>query len=244
MPSGRTHDRITLWSLPVVVFVSLLLTGSSALTLSVLGGFLFGGLMLGPDLDTRSIHFRRWGWLRWIWVPYRNSIAHRSPLSHGPIIGTTLRVLYVLVLLGLAIAVGMALINELLNLTWTWGQLRGTLELGVVRYGRFLAAAAVGLELGALSHYTVDWGLSSYKQVRKRYPTEGIRALLIPFQPSRRRKATPQRRAKRPMPKKPPQPAHPPRKQRRRTSDPPKPRRPEQQGSPYHEVDLPDFRNR
>lgn len=207
MPSGRTHDRITLWSLPIVVLASLLLTGSSALTLAVLGGFLFGGLMLGPDLDTRSIHHRRWGWFRWIWVPYRNSISHRSLLSHGPIIGTTLRVLYLLLILGMAIAAGMAILNEVLYLTWTWGQMGRLIELSLSRHGQILMAAAVGLELGALSHYTADWGLSSYKQVRKRYPKDGLRSLLLPFKPlvksrskprpKRHRRAKPGRRTRR-----------------------------------------------
>ncbi|MGB3612739.1 MAG: metal-binding protein [Elainellaceae cyanobacterium] len=196
MPSGRTHDRITLWSLPIVVGISLWLTRSSTLTLALIGGFLFGGLMLGPDLDTRSIHHNRWGWFRWIWVPYRNSISHRSPLSHGPVIGTTLRVIYLLVVMGLTTAAGLAITNEVLGLSWTWGQLRQLLADGLTRYGHILTAAVVGLEVGALGHYTSDWSLSSYKQVRKRYPHDGWRSLLIPFK-SPKKKRSPKRTAPR-----------------------------------------------
>ncbi len=94
MPSGRTHDRITLWSLPAVAGLSFSLTRNGNLTLLIATGFLFGGLMFGPDLDIHSRQYQRWGWLRWIWQPYQHNLRHRSFLSHGPIIGTALRVFY------------------------------------------------------------------------------------------------------------------------------------------------------
>lgn len=189
MPSGRTHDRITLWSLPIVAAVSLWATRSSTLTLAVVGGFLFGGLMLGPDLDTRSIHHQRWGWFRWIWIPYRNSISHRSPLSHGPVIGSTIRVIYLTVVVGFATVFALAAFNEVLGMGWTWGALGQLISARASQYRQVAIAAAVGLEAGALGHYASDWALSSAKQVRKRYPKEGWRSLLIPFRPSKSRKA-------------------------------------------------------
>ena len=66
MPSGQIHDRITLWSLPWIVVVSLLVTRNGSLTLILAGGFLFSGLMFGPDLDIHSIQFKRWGILGFI----------------------------------------------------------------------------------------------------------------------------------------------------------------------------------
>ena len=99
MPSGRTHDRITLWLLPWVVGLSLLITRRAELTLLMAGGFLFSGLMFGPDLDIYSIQYQRWGVLRLIWWPYRSLLRHRSWLSHGPIVGTTLRIVYFLAFL-------------------------------------------------------------------------------------------------------------------------------------------------
>jgi uncharacterized metal-binding protein len=104
MPSGSTHDRITLWSLPIITGLTAAVTRSGNLTLLVSGGFLFSGLMLSPDLDLHSLPFKRWGWLRWIWIPYQKAMHHRSVFSHGPLIGTTLRVLYLaswMALLGL-----------------------------------------------------------------------------------------------------------------------------------------------
>jgi len=94
MPSGRTHDRITLWTLPLVSGIAYFLTQSGKLALILAGGFLFSGLMFGPDLDIHSVQYKRWGWLRWIWIPYRSAIRHRSHFSHGLIIGTFLRWVY------------------------------------------------------------------------------------------------------------------------------------------------------
>ena len=101
MPSGSTHDRITLWSLPWVVGLTLLLTRNGDLTLIVTVAFLFSGLMFGPDLDIYSVQFKRWGKLRWIWLPYQNLLRHRSIISHGLIIGTVVRVIYLLSLLAI-----------------------------------------------------------------------------------------------------------------------------------------------
>jgi uncharacterized metal-binding protein len=168
MPSGRTHDRITLWSLPIVGGVTLAVTRNSLPTLMICAGYLFGGLMLGPDLDLESIHYKRWGWFRWIWLPYRKSIKHRSPYSHAPIVGTTLRVVYLLAWLGFASCLGIALVNELFNVGWTWGGMgRGT-GLFLQRYFAEGVALCVGLEFGAFSHYTADWLVSSYKRRKKK----------------------------------------------------------------------------
>ncbi|TGG85888.1 MAG: hypothetical protein ERJ67_04215 [Aphanocapsa feldmannii 277cV] len=107
MSSGHQHDRgtvilalgvglgLTWWSLPVA------LTGGLAI--------LIGGLWLSPDLDLVSRPLRRWGLLAPLWWPYRRCIPHRSPLSHGPLIGMTLRLLY----LGSWIALAWGLLHVL-----------------------------------------------------------------------------------------------------------------------------------
>ncbi len=64
MPSGRTHDRITLWCLPIVAVGTYMLTQQLPWMLIASGGFLFGGLMFGPDLDIHSVQYKRWGILR------------------------------------------------------------------------------------------------------------------------------------------------------------------------------------
>lgn len=167
MPSGKTHDRITLWSLPLVVAFAWAITRNSTLVLLTCGGFLFGGLMLGPDLDIHSVHFKRWGWFRWIWIPYRGSMRHRSPLSHAPIVGTVLRVVYLVVWLGIIGFVGLAAVNEMGQLGLTWADIRGLLNRSIQDHKSEWLTFALGLELGALSHYVADWSVSRYKRHQK-----------------------------------------------------------------------------
>lgn len=62
-------------------------------------GIVIHGLLLSNDLDVRSKPYRRWGVLRFIWWPYKRLIPHRHWLSHAPIVGTSLRILYMVLLL-------------------------------------------------------------------------------------------------------------------------------------------------
>ena len=95
MAQGREHDRATaLVSLPVGLGTALLLNWHSGLIAAA--AFSFGGLWLSPDLDTRCRALQRWGPLQFIWWPYRRLIPHRSLLSHGPLIGTSLRLMLLL----------------------------------------------------------------------------------------------------------------------------------------------------
>ncbi len=177
MPSGKTHDRITFWSFPAVAGLTLWRTQSAPLTLALLAGFLFGALMLGPDLDTRSLHYQRWGSMRWIWIPYRGSMRHRSPLSHWPIVGTVVRVVYVLVWAVLLCLGSLALVNEVFQLGWTWNEIGTLIGRSLRTHASACWMVIIGLEVGALSHYLADWGVSTAKRVRRHFPNEGIRAL-------------------------------------------------------------------
>lgn len=168
MSSGRTHDRITLWTLPLVVLFAFRATLDGWLTVVVCLGFLLSGWMFGPDLDIHSVQYKRWGWLRWIWLPYRGSMRHRSRWSHGPIIGTVVRVLYLSVWLGMMGLVGVALLNRLGHTALSWGDV-GTGLMAILRTRWPLwVALLVGLELGALSHYAADWLSSEWKRQRRR----------------------------------------------------------------------------
>jgi len=173
MPSGQTHDRITIWSVPVVASSTLIITRNSSITLLVAGGFMFGGLMFGPDLDIYSRQFQRWGFLRYIWLPYQKSLRHRSFLSHGPIIGTTLRVVYLMTIVGLLTILLLLLWAKLGNVALNWGQIwlnvRKTINIHI---GEFLALV-IGCEIGAMSHSLSDWIGSSYKRWQK-YGFQGL----------------------------------------------------------------------
>ncbi|MBW4566959.1 MAG: metal-binding protein [Tolypothrix carrinoi HA7290-LM1] len=174
MPSGRTHDRITLWALPFVVAIAFWQTRNGNLTLLVAGGFMFGGLMFGPDLDIYSRQFQRWGWLRWIWLPYQKRLRHRSFFSHGPIIGTTLRVLYLTSLLAILSIFGLVVGAKLGNVTLNWQDISENVGRSLSSYSSELLALFLGLELGAMSHSLSDWGGSAYKRFQK----QGVQGLL------------------------------------------------------------------
>ena len=136
MPSGRTHDRIT-WvaSIPITALAYDAL-GQDGLIVG--GSFIFAGLMFGPDLDIKSVQVNRWGHLKWFWKPYQVLIpCHRSVFSHGPIIGTAIRLCYLLLPLSI---LAMAF----------------NIEIPEVSLSQFLIIFT-GLELGAASHYLADY---------------------------------------------------------------------------------------
>ncbi len=200
MPSGRTHDRVTLWSLPLVASLTFARTQSDRLTLLVAGGFLFGGLMFGPDLDIRSRQYQRWGWLRWMWLPYQKSLRHRSLLSHGPILGTVLRIVYLgswIALLGIGSILVWATLQELGGWIENWQVWAGrTLEQAGTQMVRSLRdnpgewlALGLGIEIGAMSHSACDWGSTLYKHWHKRWQTQGWQGLMAAKKsPKRKRK--------------------------------------------------------
>ncbi|MGD1936924.1 MAG: metal-binding protein [Cyanophyceae cyanobacterium] len=169
MPSGKTHDRITAWGLPMVAAATFGAFRDPAITLALTGGFAAGGFFLSPDLDIHSVPYKRWGPLRWIWLPYRKMFRHRSPWTHGVLIGTTVRVAYFMVWVAAAVAVagavaallaggggdgaGQEAIATVITMAqWLWRQ-------------PLLWGVAAGLELGALSHVTADF---LFSKVRRR----------------------------------------------------------------------------
>lgn len=167
MPSGRIHDRITFFCLPAVIIPSILITRSPVITSLVSLSFLIGGLMLGPDLDIHSVQYTRWGPLRWIWLPYQIAIKHRSPISHGPIIGTALRVLYLSVWLALFALIGVEAVNLLWDVKLSWQSLRDPFRNLAQKYVIEWVAIIVGLELGSISHSVSD-SIGSYWVSKKR----------------------------------------------------------------------------
>ncbi len=166
MPAGKIHDRITLGATPAVMAITFIGTGSTRLTLLMAIAFGFSGLMFGPDLDIHSCQYKRWGWLRWIWLPYCRFIPHRSPLSHGFLIGTILRLLYLsswLILVSVTIGIGLILLQKLnlQNIDWL------TLGQWLERYRWELVTVFLGLEAGAMAHSLSDWGGSWLKKKLK-----------------------------------------------------------------------------
>ncbi|KAF0654883.1 metal-binding protein [Cyanobium sp. Copco_Reservoir_LC18] len=149
MASGRRHDRATGWlALPFGLLWGPALGPAGVAVAS--GAFLLGGLWLSPDLDTRSNATRRWGPLRLLWWPYRRLLSHRSLLSHSPLLGTGLRLLWLAALVLMACAalqpLGAPAPGELLRLGGVlWGSQRP-----------LLLAALVGLEASSWLHLLQD----------------------------------------------------------------------------------------
>jgi uncharacterized metal-binding protein len=157
MPSGSTHDRITLWSLPWVAGITLTATHNSQITLIASSAFLFSGLMFGPDLDIYSRQFQRWGKLRWIWLPYQKTLRHRSYLSHGAIVGTTIRLIYLCCIILFVGSFTVAIAQSIWGFAWNWHHFAKQLLRFVSKiYLEEAIALFIGLELGAMSHSLSD----------------------------------------------------------------------------------------
>jgi uncharacterized metal-binding protein len=175
MPSGRTHDRITLYSFPLLTGLVALATQAPVKAALFGGGFLFSGFMFGPDLDIHSLPYKRWGPMRWIWLPYRQAMSHRSMLSHGPLLGTVFRILYLASWLLLFCAVGVVCWAQMRS-PEDWQQLSLSqlesmlilLQQWLLQYPLEGLLLFLGLEAGAMSHAFSDWTGSSFKSWRRK----------------------------------------------------------------------------
>ncbi|MBZ9714398.1 DUF2227 family putative metal-binding protein [Deinococcus multiflagellatus] len=73
--------------------------GQDQVVLAVGAGYLIGTLYVTPDLDLPlNDAARRWGPLRFIWVPYHRLSRHRG-MSHTYVLGPLIRLLYLAVLM-------------------------------------------------------------------------------------------------------------------------------------------------
>ncbi|NNE66335.1 MAG: metal-binding protein [Pyrinomonadaceae bacterium] len=169
MPSGKTHDSITFLLTVPVIILFWKITGSVALSALAGSSFLFGGLMFGPDLDTRSVQYHRWGWFKALWYPYRFFFPHRSFWTHGLIFGTLIRLIYFLGVFTLLAVGGFSIATLLIygsqpegiSYVDTWSK-AGQYLRGL--FGEwFMYVVFGGLWVGAASHSLADWALSYIK---------------------------------------------------------------------------------
>ena len=162
MPSGKTHDLITI-ALAVPVFMGTYAAASDGTIAGVVtAAFLFGGLMFGPDLDTVSKQYSRWLILRFLWFPYRSFFKHRSRWSHGMIFGTLLRVVYFMGAVTLSAFIAAYFVRAYLggelpnpiDFVQNWKTLGNysNAHLGA----RILPAVFFGMWVGAASHTVTD----------------------------------------------------------------------------------------
>ena len=172
MPSGKTHDAVTFILTAPVFAAAWRVSANVPLSVIVAAAFLIGGLMFGPDLDTMSKQYIRWGPAKLLWYPYQAFFKHRSRWSHGLIFGTFLRVVYfigVLTLLSFAavylfeIYTGGKLPN-LLEFAKTWRNIGEYVRGDLGEYA--FPAVFIGLWLGAASHTLTDMAGSFIKHGR------------------------------------------------------------------------------
>ena len=97
--------------------------------------------MFNGDLDLESDPYNRWGYLKFIWKPYQKVFKHRSFFTHGPILGTMIRLLWI------ALILSPLLLTIDLNM----------LYLMTYEIKEILILILIGLELGSLSHSIADW---------------------------------------------------------------------------------------
>ena len=172
MPSGKTHDAITLFLAVPAFAVTYAATKDLSSSIVVAAAFIFGGLMFGPDLDTVSRQYSRWLIFRFIWFPYRRSFKHRSRFSHGLIFGALGRVIYFMGMLTLTLffaAYVYAVYSDgklpnLLDLASIWLPIGEFIRASFGEH--FLPAAFAGLWLGAASHTFTDMAGSFIKTGR------------------------------------------------------------------------------
>jgi uncharacterized metal-binding protein len=171
MPSGKVHDAVTFFLVAPTFAAAWQTTESVSLATVVTAAFVFGGLMFGPDLDTRSKQYTRWSFL-FLWYPYQAFFAHRSRWSHGLVFGTLLRVVYFMGALTLSsffaaylfTAIGGGTAPNLMEFAQTWRQIG---EYVRHNFGEnVFTAAFIGCWLGAASHTLTDFAGSFVKHGR------------------------------------------------------------------------------
>ena len=128
--------------------------------------------MFGPDLDTMSKQYTRWGIFRSIWYPYQAFFSHRSRWSHGLIFGTLLRVIYFMGVLTLLAFLFVYIyesytggtLPDLFEMTKTWGLIGNYVRTNFGEY--VFPSLFAGLWLGAASHTLTDMAGSFIKHGR------------------------------------------------------------------------------
>jgi uncharacterized metal-binding protein len=142
MPNGKTHDIITVVAAPVVAVASYYLTKNLLTTGLILGCYLFASFMFNGDLDTNSAPYNRWWVFKMIWIPYQLMFHHRSVFTHGLVIGTIIRVLYLSIIPIIIFS------------------FKGDLHIVKAINWHLLFQICVGLEAGAAIHTIADYTIT------------------------------------------------------------------------------------
>jgi uncharacterized metal-binding protein len=116
-------------------------------------GIAISTLVLSPDMDLfTSKSMEDWGILRFFWWPYARLVKHRDRL-HTPILGTTVRWSYLLVLLMLALLV-LRIALERIGLRVDIAMIDPNTTF--LHYARYVAVMFVGGNLADAVHFFLD----------------------------------------------------------------------------------------
>jgi uncharacterized metal-binding protein len=175
MPNARGHDAITYSIIPFTFLAAEMYWGDHLTSVIATVAMVFSGLMFGPDLDLHSKPYNRWGPLKFLWRPYQSALSHRSKLSHGPMLGTIIRVAYFTVVFSVFAATVLYIRHSYVN----GAQTSWTGEFNAVKADlftfwseterRYWWAAFAGLWVGALAHTTADVIWSAIKPRGRRH---------------------------------------------------------------------------
>jgi uncharacterized metal-binding protein len=161
MPDGRTHDEITIVTASFLAPLSfgIAFDGEPGRAALFLGSYLTSGLLFSDDLDINSIEYRRWGLLRFLWLPYQKLIPHRSWLSHGLIVGPLLRILYFAGMCTLLLWLALTALSQVLPLdaNGALGGLLSAIGRSLIDHPDWVAVAFAGFVLGSVAHIVSDW---------------------------------------------------------------------------------------
>jgi uncharacterized metal-binding protein len=136
---GKQHDKAIIYTTPIAGAVSFYFQPDYFGF--VMAAHLFGGYMLSPDLDTYSEPYKRWNliWNLNYWWLYKKRVSHRSIISHGLLVGTAVRVLYL-------IAPFVLILHSHLESIMNWCVINKELVLWIL----------AGLEFSAMVHVGCD----------------------------------------------------------------------------------------
>lgn len=170
MPSGKTHDKITVVTAAASIPLWWLEDPARNVAGFVIGltAYLFSGFWLSDDLDTNSIAYKRWGALRWLWWPYQKLVPHRSWVSHGIGFGPLFRVAYFIVMLWATMRVVLWLLIQAyvpVNRDAVLGGFWGFTTDWTLAHPSWAMCAVIGLVLGGLAHSVADAVVSWAKRV-------------------------------------------------------------------------------
>ena len=144
MPDDRGHNIINTSAVIVGAPYALYFFGWDGLAGTA--AFLFASLAFNPDLDLDSDPYAHWGPLKWYWWAYKKFVPHRDIISHGPVIGTVFRLLYlsplIAVVLSAFVLTGKLTVDEIR----TWA----------TAHKITLAFVGGGLEVNSLLHIIAD----------------------------------------------------------------------------------------